>query len=162
MERLIKNISNNSKVIFDNGKFDKWCVYVVSSNGSRIAPLDKQYFSELLEISKKYSKNKVYNDFVKIYDKTTAEIDNEVIELLEIISKTYNTEDRAIIEKWFTVIYAGMIAEENKERAVLKKRIKRLGMHQVLIDNLAPNITANFSKGKKWRELDAIMREKGF
>jgi len=162
MTKLVKKLKNGKSVVFDQGRFDNWCVYVVSSNDSRFAPLDNQYFSELLEISKKYSKNKVYNDFVKIYDKTTAAIDKEVIELIEKISYTYNIEDQPIVEKWFTVIYAGMIAEENKERTILKKRIKRLGMHQVLIDNLAPNIAANFSKGKKWRELDAIMKKKGF
>ncbi len=48
------------------------------------------------------------------------------------------------MEIWFNVLYAGMVAEENKENAVLKKRIKRLGMHQVLIDGLEP---------EKWRRV---------
>lgn len=162
MERLIKNIANNSKVVFDSGRFDDWCVYVVSSDGSRYAPFDNQYFSDLLKLSKKYSGNKVYDDFVKIYNQTTSEINSEVTKLIDDISKTYKEEDRGLIEKWFTVIYAGMIAEENKERVILKKRIKRLGMHQVLIDNISPQIAANFSRGKKWRELDTIMKQKGF
>jgi hypothetical protein len=71
-------------------------------------------------------------------------------------------EDAEEIEIWLTVIYAGMIAEENKAHAVLGKRIKRLGMYQVLIEKLSPDYAANFSKGKKWRELDAVMKGKGF
>ncbi len=55
-----------------------------------------------------------------------------------------------------------MIEEENKQFAILKKRIKRLGMHQILIDNLDPEVAANFSKGKKWRELDNLMKLRGF
>jgi hypothetical protein len=77
------------------------------------------------------------------------------------IADTYGS-DAEEVDIWLTVIYAGMIAEENKQFAVLKKRVKRLGMHQVLLENMAPAVAANFSKGKKWRELDQIMRPKGF
>jgi len=66
------------------------------------------------------------------------------------------------MDTWFTVIYAGMIAEENKANAILKKRIKRLGMHQLLLENFKSEEAANFSKNKKWQELDIIMKQKGF
>jgi hypothetical protein len=55
-----------------------------------------------------------------------------------------------------------MVAEENKEHAILKKRIKRLGLYQVLVENMEPEQAAIFSKGKKWTELDKLMKEKGF
>jgi hypothetical protein len=67
-----------------------------------------------------------------------------------------------MIDIWFTVIYAGMVAEENKKNAKLKKRIKRLGMFQVLIEKKSAEYAANFSKGKKWKELDTIMLSAGF
>jgi hypothetical protein len=35
-------------------------------------------------------------------------------------------------------------------------------MHQVLIDGIAPEQAAVFSKGKKWKELDNLMIGKGF
>lgn len=35
-------------------------------------------------------------------------------------------------------------------------------MHQVLLENFDPELAANFSKGKKWKELDKLMKEKGF
>ena len=66
------------------------------------------------------------------------------------------------VKKWFTVIYAGMIAEENKAKAILKKRIKRLGMYQTLVEQMPAAEAAIFSKGKKWRELDNICRQLGF
>ena len=55
-----------------------------------------------------------------------------------------------------------MIAEENKENALLKKRIKRLGMYQGLVLDHPADKTAMFSYGKKWKELDAIMKQYGF
>ena len=35
-------------------------------------------------------------------------------------------------------------------------------MHQVLLNNMDPEVAANFSKGKKWQELDKMMKGKGF
>jgi len=161
-ERVIKKIANNRRVVFDKGGFDDWCVYIVESNGNKKAPFDTEYFRDLKNISKKYENNKVYNDFISIYNQTDSTINQNVLNLIDRIVDTYLEEDRILIEQWFTVIYAGMIAEENKQYAILKKRIKRLGMHQTLILNYEPNVAANFSKGKKWRELDAIMKPLGF
>ena len=162
MARLIKDLKNNRKVIFDAGGFDEWCVYVVEEDGSRKAPFDVDYFTDLKELSLHYSGNKVYDDFVSIYDMTTKNIEANVLNQINDIVLTYQGPHQNIMEQWFTVLYAGMIAEENKRFAILKKRVKRLGMHQVLMDNLSPRIAANFSKGKNWRELDAIMVSKGF
>lgn len=162
MERLVKIIRNKRKVMFDAGSFDDWCVYVVEENGSRKAPFDVDYFTDLKNLSTHYLNNKVYNDFVSVYSITSTAIDANVTTLIDNIVITYQEEHRIIIEQWLTVLYAGMIAEENKKFAILKKRVKRLGMHQVLIDNVSPRIAANFSKGKKWRELDDIMQQKGF
>jgi len=39
---------------------------------------------------------------------------------------------------------------------------KELPMHQTLTDRIGAEQAAQFSKGKKWRVLDAIMKEKGF
>ena len=60
------------------------------------------------------------------------------------------------------MIYLGMVAEENKAGAVLKKRIKRLGMYQILFDNMSAYEAANFSRGKKVAELDPLCSSKGF
>jgi hypothetical protein len=159
---LIKELRKGRKVIFDSGAFDAWCVYVVETDGSRTAPRDTQYFSELQSIATKYTNNKVYNDFVRIYDLTNSQIGANILSLIDEIVETYNEEDKIIIEQWFAVIYGGMIAEEKKENAILKKRIKRLGMYQALILNMPANEAANFSRGKGWRDLDAIMKQYSF
>jgi len=162
MATLVKQLQNNRSVIFDKGKFDDWCVYVVESNGNKKAPFDETYFHDLYNISHHYPQHKVYNDFVSIYERTTKSIDTTVTDLIDEIVSTYTQQDKIMVEQWLTVIYAGMIAEENKALAILKKRIKRLGMHQVLILNMPAKDAAKFSNGKKWKELDAIMKSLGF
>ena len=160
--RLIKPLKNNREVIFDRGKFDDWCVYVVESDGRRKAHFDVTYFSDLKKIAEKYEVDKVYNDFVAIYNQTGKSIDKIVLDLIDELVKSYREEDKRLVEQWFAVLYGGMIAEENKQNAILKKRIKRLGMHQILKLDFSPSIAANFSRGKRWRELDAIMQPLGF
>jgi hypothetical protein len=162
MAILIKNLRNDRKVTFDKGRFDDWCVYVVESNGSKAPPYDTNYFKYFERITQYYPENKIYEDFVLIYDQTTSKIDEDVLILIDKIVDTYKEKDRTLVEQWFSVIYAGMIAEENKNGTVLKKRIKRLGMYQVLVLNMSPGDAANFSRGKKATELSPLMKSYGF
>ena len=161
MLRRINNLSNGSFLEFDSGCFDGWCVFVTNPGTKRFAPTDVHYFTRLKVISEMFGPRKVYDDFVVIYNRTSKNIDPKVFDLILVLSKFYD-DNSAEIELWFNVLYAGMIAEENKENAILKKRIKRLGVHQVLIDGISPEMAAVFSKGKKWKELDEIMKSKGF
>lgn len=161
MATFIKNVRNKNLIEFDKGAFDDWCVYLTRCGQSRYAPRDTEYFQRLQELGRKHGCHNIYNDFVQYYQHTTKEVNPAILKLIADLSYPYHT-DAEEIEIWHTVIYAGMIAEENKTNAVLKKRIKRLGMHQVLIEGINPEVAANFSKGRKWRELDLIMTEKGF
>jgi hypothetical protein len=157
---LIKLI-NKIRIEFDTGKFDDWCVYLSKPGLPRYAPTDIEYFSLLKQKSKTYGEAKIYNDFISYYELTRKEIDKTVLEKITSISKEYGP-DTEEMDTWLTVIYAGMIAEENKVNAILKKRIKRLGMHQLLLQNFTPEEAASFSKNKKWQDLDVLMKQKGF
>lgn len=159
--RLVKNLRYKRKVVFDSGNFDNWCVFVVEADRSKKAPYDVEYFTELKNWSTRYGSDKVYQDFLKIYHLTTKEVSWTVLKLIDEIAATYDEEDRALAEQWWTVIYAGMIAEENKENAILKKRIKHLGVHQILMLDFAPEQAAGYSTGKKWKMLDDEMRVLG-
>ena len=161
MPRKIYQFSNGGSIEFDKGNFDNWCVYVTKPNGERFAPTDTRYFSRLEKLGKLYGHDKIYDDFVVIYNRTTKRIEPDIFKLITSLSSFYN-KDALELEIWFIVLYAGMVAEENKENTILKKRIKRLGMYQLLIDRISPEEAATFSKGKKWQELDKIMKSKGF
>jgi hypothetical protein len=157
MGKLIKEIKNQFRIEFDNGNFDEWCVYLETQKTRRYAPTDIEYFARLQELGKVHGFQKIYDDFLKVYNLTDKNVSNSINDLITELSAHYGP-DCIEIDMWFSVIYAGMIAEENKKYAILKKRIKRLGIYQVLIRAESPAYAANFSKGKKWRELDSIMK----
>ena len=56
----------------------------------------------------------------------------------------------------------GMVAEEKKAGTRLGKRIKRLGVYKLLVENLSVEESANFMRGMNWRQIDALCRERGF
>jgi hypothetical protein len=161
MSRRIKMVRGKNLVEFDRGSFDEWCVFLSRPGQPRYAPKDTEYFTTLKNMGNRFGHAKIYNDFISYYNQTTKDLDSTILDLITVLSNDYETEAEEM-DIWFTVIYAGMIAEENKDRTYLGKRIKRLGMHQLLLENYDPELAANFSKGKKWQELDKMMRGKGF
>jgi len=161
MPNQITILPDSTKIEFDFGGFDSWCIFIARPNQPRYAPKDTEYFGVLKNLGFIYGNKKVYDDFVKFYNLTTTLVEKTTLDVIVQLSTEYKSHEAEIC-LWFTVLYAGMIAEENKQNAILKKRIKRLGLHQVLIEGFEPAIAANFSRGKKWRELDVLCKEKGF
>ncbi len=158
---IARTFSDGSFLEFDTGKFDAWCVYLTRPNQERYAPRDEIYFYDLLQFGNKHGARIIYDDFISIYDKAQLDLEQTVFEHIHSISQKYG-EDALDIEIIYAILYMGMVAENNKKNAILKKRVKRLGIHQVLIDGYTPNKAANYSKGKKWRDLDSDCRARGF
>lgn len=161
MGRIVRDFKDGSVLEYDRGAFDDWCVYLTRPNMARHAPKDYQYFKRLTEYAAKYGNNQLYNDFIQIYNATTKVVDDSVFKLIDMLSAKYGNEETDIAID-FSIIYMGMVAEENKAYTKLGKRVKRLGIHQVLIDGLEYETAANFSRGKKWKELDNECKQRGF
>lgn len=160
--RKIVEFSDGSVIEQGRGKFDDYCVYLTRPERERYAPTDVEYFSFFIRKSSQYSSEKIYEDFVKIYNKTTSDIKREVFREIEVMCQEYQENEWLDFMIWYSVIYLGMVAEERKAYAVLKKRMKRLGMHQILFENMEAREAAVFSRGRKAVELAGMCRERGF
>ena len=158
---VVKHFSDGSFLEFARGSFDDWCVYITTSSGERMPPLDVDYFRFLKYWSSLYSAEKIYADFIGIYEMTGAEVEESVLVHIETVATTYE-EKRLEFEKVFTILYMAMIAEENKAHTRLGKRIKRLGLHVLLLEGAAVEYAADFMRKKGWREIDALCKARGF
>lgn len=163
MTREVYLKHSDSKVIFERGRFDDFCVYIVK-NDNRKAPTDVAYFDFFKKINDENQNLEVYNDFVTVYEETSNIVEQNTLGIIDdiVINSGLEGDDKKVYEGYLVVIYFAMIAEENKANTRLGKRIKRLGMYNLLIENESPSIAANSSRGKGWRELAAIMESKGF
>ena len=161
MATTIKVFKDGTSVIYDMGKFDKGCVYLVEKDGTRRPPKDRDYFLQMQRLSKEYTSKKVYGDFVKVYDATEKSINVSTLNLISQIAEEYGKYANDV-DKMFTVLYAAMIAEEKKEYTKLGKRIKRLGVHQLLMESEPLNVAADSTRGKDWRTIADMCKERGF
>ena len=160
--KVVKDLANNRKVIFDKGKFDDWCVYILENNGQKKMPKEETCLTDLMYIDRFYPSGKVYEDFLDIYDMASKKIDPSVLMTIDNLCTTYNEEHQLIMQQWLAVLYAYMIAEENKSRSILKKRTLRLALYQMFKLGMQPFKASEFSKGKDWQVLNDLMFSYGF
>lgn len=157
----VKTFADGSFLEFDWGSFDRWCVYITAKGGRRWAPRDTDYFDFLKTMAAKYGAEKIYQDFVWIYDRTEKRVDPAVMNGIVRLAETYG--DRKLgFEKVFSVLYLAMIAEENRANSRLGRRIKRLGLHVLLFEGYSTERAAGFMTKMRWTELDGLCRQRGF
>lgn len=161
MGKMIKEFNDGSYLEYDRGSFDDWCVYLTKTDGTRKPPRDTDYFQQLKELSNTYGSDQVYKDYVKVYELTGKSVEDNVLNEISEISKKYG-EDSLEVDIIFSILYMAMIAEENKAFTKLGKRIKRLGIYKLLIENNSVQQSANFMRGMGWREISALCNERGF
>lgn len=95
------------------------------------------------------------------YDLTEKNIENKVLLEITNIASTYG-KDALDVDILLSILYMAMIAEERKKFSRLGKRIKRLGIYKLLIENKDVDEAANFMRGMKWCEIDNICKKHGF
>lgn len=161
MGQHIKTFSDNSFIEYDQGNFDKWCVYYTSANGVRTPPRDTDYFRELKKLADKYGAERIYKDYVNVYDMTGKQLEPNKLQIISDIASVYG-RDALTVDIIFSILYVAMISEEKVVYTRLGKRIKRLGVHLLLLENASVSYAANIMRGKKWYEIDADCKERGF
>lgn len=159
---IVKTFKDGAFLEYADGRFDSWCVYMVNpAKKFRRPPKDVDYFDFLQTKAAVYGFQKVYDDFVLVYDLTGKTIDTAVLSRIDEIAATYGN-DALEFSKIYSILYMGMLAEENKAFTRLGKRIKRLGVHLLLLEGQLVSYAANFMRGMKWRQIDSMCKQRGF
>lgn len=157
----IRKFGDGSFLEYGRGAFDDWCVYLTRPGKKKYAPTDIQYFEFFQLLARRYKKENVYSDFIDIYNMVSNNIEGVVFDKIDEFSHKYK-ELELEYQINMTVIYMGMVAEQNKKYTKLGKRVKRLGFYQTVILDYRPSEAAYFSKGRKWFEIDEICQTYGF
>jgi hypothetical protein len=161
MPRDIWTFKTGTRLQFDHGQFDQWCVYEVAVGGSKRAPRDEEYFTELSDLASAYGHDRIYADFVTVFDASGPEVTKETVSLVVEISRTYPIDEERIL-RTLLILHMAMVAENLKANTRLGKRIKRLGVYELLFENRTARDASNFMRGMGWREISAMCEERGF
>lgn len=159
--RVVYVAPDGCKLEFGRGNFDEWCVWECGSDGSRYAPRDIDYFASLIQYAETYTAERVYSDFVSIYNVAGTDVSELEVAHVKALADFYQGHIEAVT-KVFLILLMGMVAENRKLNTRLGKRIKRLGVYDLLFVSRSVVHAANFMRGKSWRELDGLCREYGF
>lgn len=166
--RTVKSFSDGTKLAWDYGRLDAWCVYTIDNNNAKTSPKDVDYFTDLLTIAQKYGNQRVYKDFVTIYDNIKCEDPEKCnLPIVAQVASTYPEEDRKFVEYTLTIFWMAMVSEWNyKIRGIypsrLKHRIKRLGVYTMLIDGKDPEYATTFMKNMPWQEVNELCKVDNF
>lgn len=159
---IVKRFEDGSYLEYAKGSFDGWCVYMVDPNRHfRQPPRDTHYFDFLLKQSVVFGADRIYRDFVSIYEQTGRAVSSQVLGYIDVVAEAYG-DMRLLFSQIYTILYMGMVAEEQKAGTRLGKRIKRLGVHKLLVEKVPVAEAANFMRGMRWREIDELCRFRGF
>lgn len=148
---------NNYLFWFGEGNIDEWCVYCVKPNCRTWFAYDHEYLSWIRKMGKFHGDDKVYDSFVRIFDNVSYDYDMiDGYRVICDVAKDYHHTDHFWAWFWMT-----MVAEERKENAILGKRIKRLGVYNVLFDKYKMSYITTYMVGMRYYDLEELMIERG-
>ena len=145
---------------FGKGKIDNFCVYLKDETGLR-APLDTEYFQFVHDLASESGTLAVYNSFKKIYDIAEKEIVPEALVVIDAAAERFSSTTLQT-QLYFSILYLCMVAEQNYPNTKLGKRLKRLGIYQLLFEGMTVEEAANWSRGKPWRDIAHECEKRGF
>ena len=147
---------------FGPGRIDGWCVYRTTPEGVSEAPLDREVFRALRGLAGRFGGVRVYGHFARICDHTGKVPEQSMLDGIRVLAeRRYFPEAERALEV-FSVLYMSMVSEENRAGTMLGRRLKRLGVHQVLLEGRSPEEAARAFDGMGWREIAALCRARGF
>ena len=78
-------------------------------------------FPRLKSLLRKYTPQKIYGDFMKIYTYTSKLLDEEILGAqIDAAAGTYRMEDRLFLSKFFSLAYLTMVRQEMEQRGGLQ------------------------------------------
>ena len=160
MENNAFPLADFQSMEFDSRSKYKWFVYFDQANADRQHTGYVENLRELQNFATKYPSERIYRDFVKIYDATEININPNTLDLIAEISESYD-DDAGEINYLFTIIYFAMLSEQNQKDKQLGKRIKRLAIYQALFDKVQAEEVRYYAP-RKWWLIDAQCSQRGF
>ena len=121
MGQLIKHFPDGSFLEYDRGGFDDWCVYLTDASGKRKPPRDIDYFAQLRSLAERFGTDKVYNDYVKVYELTGKQVSKADLDCISRLSEEYWASANQVDTIFFYPLHGDDSRREKSRNAPWKK-----------------------------------------
>jgi hypothetical protein len=160
LNSLITAFDDSTYLCFTRGAFDSWRVTFLNSEGKQTySPKDTAFFDYFLSLTEYgNTRREIFNIIKRMSKKISKGMEVDFDHLKKDIYKYAEElhipeEEQLKFEKAMMSVLAAMLSEEQKAFTKLGKKLKLLGLHQVLIGKMEPKVAANWSRGKPWQEI---------
>ncbi|MCQ2375608.1 MAG: hypothetical protein MJ069_06905 [Salinivirgaceae bacterium] len=136
-------------------------VYLKRPNRDGFFASPEHCFAKLVKLRDIFGGQRLYDTFVTIYDRLSTRIDEDVLRYIYMESLQY-PKHQMEFDMLMTIFYASMVADEDHPSAMMKKRIKRLSVHQLLIENANCVDIDRFNSSHNWAEIEEMCSNLGF
>jgi len=160
IKSLIIAFNDKTYLCYTRGAFDSWRVTFLDSEGKQTSsPKDTAFFDYFISLTQYgNTRERIFKEIKSlsrhISHNSPTELEylrDEVLMVGELLS--IPKEEILKFEKATMSLLAAMLSEEKKAFTKLGKKLKLLGLHQVLIGGMEPKVAANWSRGKPWVEI---------
>jgi hypothetical protein len=158
---VLRLFRDGSLLEYGRGHFDAHQVYHSRPNALSCPARTEDTLSRLGQLGQLYCPHGIYADFVVIYNRTKHSISPHIFDLIHYMARGYGT-DALELEVLLAILYAEMVVAEAARRNRLKRRLKRLGVHYVLLEGYSGTAAASACQVDAWLLLDDACRERGF
>lgn len=149
---VLTTFKDKTQLVFKEGRFDKYLVTLIDNNGNSFSPKDVDFLNFFQTYSDRQDLWELLLELSQFLDKDTAFSDLVIPSIKDTIEE----------KKMFAAYAATLIAEENRAKTKLGKRIKLIAAHQVLIQGWQPQKAADWSRGLRWATISQECDRYGF
>jgi len=149
-------------ISFREGSFDWW---QVTSGDPWFYVFDTEWLVTAKRLARRYGADHFYAEFANLYHLISP--DPTDLRALGHADRLGTTQFGETGRDLFVWLRYAMLAEERrrvetKGKCAMGKRLKRLGLHQVLWLGMSPEEAADWSRGRRVRELNRVCNKYGF
>ncbi len=157
---IIHTFPDCSQLTFGKGPSADWAIYMKRPNQRSKESTMADCILGLNALGERYGGERLYSNFLQIYDLATTEICDEVFSTIYSIAQEYSS-DLMDVMLLFSEIYAHMVALENNADVKGGKIRCRLAVYMLLMEDQDAKFVTTFVRKAKKDDIDNICELKG-
>jgi hypothetical protein len=143
--RLIRAFSNGAFLEYArSGDVPNFQIYYVDFKGQRRRASREEALSRLVSFSESHDRLDLYHRYSRLYELSSHDIESEVLKQIDLWAKDYAMGDLSF-QCLYSFLYAELVLMSGEISGLSERRLQRLAIHHVLIEERPVSYACRFS-----------------